>query len=64
MALCKERANELLIKTINKYVALADNIGNSQLLNNEQISSDIGIGKKELKELGLNYNNRRREKHE
>jgi hypothetical protein len=55
----RERATELLTRVIEKYVGVVDKKGNSKPLGNEQLCSDIGIGKKELKELGLDFDNRR-----
>lgn len=55
----RERATELLARVIEKYAGVVDKKGNSKPLNNEQLCSDIGIGKKELKELGLDFDNRR-----
>lgn len=59
MALSKERANELLSKTIKQYVSLVDGVGHSKSMDNVQVCNDLKIGKKELKELGLNFDNRR-----
>jgi hypothetical protein len=56
----RERAVELLSRTIETYVQLADSVGNSKPLTNEQVCNDLKLGKKELKELGLNFDNRRK----
>jgi hypothetical protein len=53
----KERAEELLIRMIKKYVSMVE-VGKNKL-SNEQVCSDLNIGKKDLKDLGLDFDNRR-----
>lgn len=57
MAMKRERAIELLIRVLDKYAETLNSDGNRPT--NDLICSELGIGKRELKELGLDFDKRR-----
>jgi hypothetical protein len=52
----RERSEELLRKVIKKYVRTVEK--SNKPLSNEQVCSDLEIGRKDLKDLGLDFNRR------